>query len=220
MLSKRLQTALDLLPVCRCIADVGCDHGLLTLALLTRGKCEHVVASDISAPSLGKAKTRLAQANLAGRASFFCCDGLSFAEPAQAAAILGMGGRTILEILRAQNKAALSMQCLVLQPASHREALYQALPELGLCVEEECIVRENGRFFPLIRLVPGCQAPLSGAAAEIGPLNSARRDPVTLSYTKWLCGVLQRALMHKGGGENQQKAAARLQALTAYLEEE
>ncbi|MFR4008267.1 MAG: hypothetical protein ACLT0Y_02385 [Christensenellales bacterium] len=24
---KRLQTALDLLPVCRCIADVGCDHG-------------------------------------------------------------------------------------------------------------------------------------------------------------------------------------------------
>ena len=98
--------------------------------------------------------------------------------------------------------------------------LYQALPELGLKVEEECIVRENGRFFPLIRLVPGCQAPLSGAAAEIGPLNSARRDPVTLSYTKWLCGVLQRALMHKGGGENQQKAAARLQALTAYLEEE
>ena len=100
------------------------------------------------------------------------------------------------------------------------EALYQALPELGLKVEEECIVRENGRFFPLIRLVPGRQAPLSGAAAEIGPLNSARRDPVTLSYTKWLCGVLQRALMHKGGGENQQKAAARLQALTAYLEEE
>ena len=61
---------------------------------------------------------------------------------------------------------------------------------------------------------------LSGAAAEIGPLNSARRDSVTLSYTKWLCGVLERALAQPGGGENQQKAAVRLQALTAYLEEE
>lgn len=221
-LTKRLQAALDLLPFCRCVADVGCDHGLATRALLEQGKCEHVIATDISAPSLAKAEARLRRAGLAEKASFYCCDGLACAARADAALILGMGGRTLIEILRAQPDVTAHLRCVVLQPASHAPLIYRALPALGLRVDRETIVRENGRFFPLIALQPGAQPVLDGVKALIGPDNCARRDEVTMSYVAWLRTVYEKTLRVPGrtpqGQSNQQKAAECLKALIRFQE--
>lgn len=170
-LTKRLQTALDLLPACHIAADIGCDHGIAAEALLCQHKCQRVLACDISAPSLAKARARLTRAGLAG----------------------------------------------------HAEALYRALPALGLCAADERIVWENGRFFPLVLLVPGRQAPLTGAAAELGPVNCQRRDEGTLRYAAWLCRVLEKTLRVPGASRtaaHQAEAAERLACLRAYLEEE
>ena len=41
-LTRRLQTALDLLPVCHIAADIGCDHGIAAEALLCQRKCQRV----------------------------------------------------------------------------------------------------------------------------------------------------------------------------------
>lgn len=220
-LSNRLQTALDLLPVCCCVADVGCDHGIATLALLRQGKCQRVLACDISAPSLEKARKRLTQAGLAEKASFECCDGLERAQQADGALLLGMGGRTIVDILQRARAQIPFMRGLVVGPASHLELLYEWLPTLGLRVENETIVRENGRFFPLILLVPGVQEPLQGAQKELGPVNCVRRDENTLAYAEWLCGVLKKALRVPGTHhlDHQSTAAQRLQCLAAFREE-
>ncbi|MBQ9710013.1 MAG: tRNA (adenine(22)-N(1))-methyltransferase TrmK, partial [Clostridia bacterium] len=55
-MTKRLQTLLSALTPCRKLADVGCDHGYLSKAALDSGLAEAVVVSDISSPSLEKAK--------------------------------------------------------------------------------------------------------------------------------------------------------------------
>ena len=50
-----------------CAADVGCDHGFLTAGLLERCPSLTILASDVSAPSLQKARELLgwtAQKNL------------------------------------------------------------------------------------------------------------------------------------------------------------
>ena len=53
-ITARLAAALELLNGSETVADVGCDHGKLAAALLQRGVCSRVVASDISEPSLQK----------------------------------------------------------------------------------------------------------------------------------------------------------------------
>ena len=222
-LTKRLQTALDLLPACHIAADIGCDHGIAAEALLCQHKCQRVLACDISAPSLAKARARLTRAGLAGHADFFCCDGLAKAREADGALLLGMGGRTIVEILQKDRLLLPQMRGLVAGPAGHADALYRALPALGLCAADERIVWENGRFFPLVLLVPGRQAPLTGAAAELGPVNCQRRDEGTLRYAAWLCRVLEKTLRVPGASRtaaHQAEAAERLACLRAYLEEE
>ncbi|MFR8078260.1 MAG: tRNA (adenine(22)-N(1))-methyltransferase [Christensenellales bacterium] len=222
-LTKRLQTALDLLPACRLAADIGCDHGIAAEALLCQRKCQKVLACDISAPSLEKAKARLTRAGLAAHAEFFCCDGLAKANEADGALLLGMGGRTIVEILQKGRSLLPQMRGLVAGPAGHAEALYRVLPALGLRVEDERIVWENGRFFPLVLLVPGTQRPLLGAAEELGPVNCQRRDETTLRYAAWLCRVLEKTLRVPGASRtaaHQEEAAGRLACLHAFLEEE
>ena len=184
---------------------------------------QKVLACDISAPSLEKAKARLTRAGLAAHAEFFCCDGLAKANEADGALLLGMGGRTIVEILQKGRSLLPQMRGLVAGPAGHAEALYRALPALGLRVEDERIVWENGRFFPLVLLVPGTQRPLLGTAEELGPVNCQRRDETTLRYAAWLCRVLEKTLRVPGASRtaaHQEEAAGRLACLHAFLEEE
>ena len=45
-ITPRLSAALDMLNGCQTAADVGCDHGKLTAALLQRGCCKNVIATD------------------------------------------------------------------------------------------------------------------------------------------------------------------------------
>ena len=85
-------------PCCRgagVVADIGCDHGQLCCALLQRDAEARCVASDVSAPSLQKARELAQAVGLVERISFRCGDGLSVLEAgeAEAVALLGMGGR-------------------------------------------------------------------------------------------------------------------------------
>lgn len=56
---RRLRHLVDLACLCniqqvRSIADVGCDHGLVSLALAVSGRFDHVVGVDVSEAALNK----------------------------------------------------------------------------------------------------------------------------------------------------------------------
>ena len=55
-ITPRLHAALEMLTGSDTVADIGCDHGRLTAALLQKQICKMVIASDISEPSLEKAR--------------------------------------------------------------------------------------------------------------------------------------------------------------------
>lgn len=81
-------------------ADIGCDHGFLTAKLLETVPNLTMLASDVSAPSLEKARRLLAARGLSGRATLAVADGLSAIDRlADAVMILGMGAGTILKIV-------------------------------------------------------------------------------------------------------------------------
>ena len=55
-LDERLRAIEDLAPACRCFADIGCDHGRLGAQMLLSGRAQRVWFTDISAPSIEKAR--------------------------------------------------------------------------------------------------------------------------------------------------------------------
>jgi len=83
-LGPRLQAAANMICRAGTVLDVGCDHGKLAAALLAQGRAARVIAMDISAPSLEKARLLAARHGLEGRMETRLSDGLSAAAPGEA----------------------------------------------------------------------------------------------------------------------------------------
>lgn len=119
-LDDRLRCALDMLRGIGSVADIGCDHGKLTAALLLEGGCQRVIAGDVSADCLQKTREIVDRYGLQDRALVRLGDGLTILSPGecQGAAILGMGGELMIELMESSPDVTAGMDRLVLQPMS------------------------------------------------------------------------------------------------------
>lgn len=114
-------------------ADIGCDHGFLTAKLLETVPNLTMLASDVSAPSLEKARRLLAARGLSGRATLAVADGLSAIDRlVDAVMILGMGAGTILKIV-SEGRDKIGGAALIVQANVDLPLLRGGLAELGLC---------------------------------------------------------------------------------------
>ena len=73
---ERLDCAIELLSGAQVVADVGCDHGRLSCALIQRDLAQHCIAIDISEPSLKKAERLIRQIGAQDRVETRLGDGL------------------------------------------------------------------------------------------------------------------------------------------------
>lgn len=150
-LDGRLRCAFDMLLGAKAVADIGCDHGKLTAAMLLDGGCERVIAGDISSVCLDKTRRMIDRYDLCDRAEVRLGSGLSILAPGEcdAAAILGMGGELIAELLKASREAAETMDRIIMQPMSGVEELRRWLYETGWHVREDRLVRVERRWYQL-----------------------------------------------------------------------
>ena len=154
-LDDRLSRAAALFPACAYGADIGADHGRLSCYLLLQGICEKMCVADISAPSLHKAKELLSSHGLSDRADFCVGDGLAvLPQPANAIAVLGMGGHTLCGILRS-GADKLQGATLILSAHTDVHLLRKTLMELDYRIDREEIAFAAGRFYVVLRAVPG-----------------------------------------------------------------
>ncbi len=151
-LDGRLRCAFDMLRGAKAVADIGCDHGKLTAALLLDGGCQRVVAGDISSECLAKTRRVIDRYEFGDRAEVRLGSGLSILEPGEcdAAAILGMGGELMVELLQASPQVAEAMDRIVLQPMSGIEELRQWLYENCWHVNEDRLVYVDRRWYQLL----------------------------------------------------------------------
>ncbi|MDO5491556.1 MAG: class I SAM-dependent methyltransferase [Bacillota bacterium] len=148
-LSDRLQAMADRVPLGDRMADIGTDHGHLPVYLFEREHSPFVVMTDISAPSLEKAKRAAGAYQFGGGMSFRLGSGLEVLEPGEVdtVVIAGMGGKLIRDILSADPEKTRSYSRFVLQPRTAAGALRKWLLEAGFRIFSEDIV-EEGHFFP------------------------------------------------------------------------
>ena len=166
-LGPRLRAIADLVPPdCRCLADIGTDHGYVPAALLLAGRVGRAVAADVGALPLDHARRTAARCGVEDRMDLRLGDGLSVLSPGEADVIViaGMGGDTITEILAAAPWSR-DGPLLLLQPMSRAYELRRWLPEQGYAVRAETLVQDKGVLYPILSAAGGTMAPASEAQA-------------------------------------------------------
>ena len=144
----RIQAICTLIEPCGVLADIGCDHGLVSLYAVEKG-VKKVIASDISEGSLQKARELLAGYD---GVRFCVSDGFdSVDERVDTAVISGMGGRKILDII-----SRLSYRPTLILGAQHNvHELREYLCENGWMIEKDFCFFDRGKYYDFIRAVPG-----------------------------------------------------------------
>jgi tRNA (adenine22-N1)-methyltransferase len=191
MTKGRLKAVLDMTPACKTAADIGCDHGKLAAALIESGKTERVIATDISAASLHKAQL-LSRGYANGRIECRLGDGLMPLQKGEADAVImaGWGGRNMTKALIAGKDRLRQDTQVVLQPMSEVYELRRDLSAHGFRILDEEVVREDRRYYEIIRLSLGNAATYTLQELRFGPVLLQNRS-------KLLCERLQKEWAQK-----------------------
>jgi tRNA (adenine22-N1)-methyltransferase len=173
-----------MVPSCDTVADIGCDHGKVAAALVRSGKAQRAICGDISGKSLEKARKLAREYGLESRISLREGSGLSVLETgeADAAIIAGMGGRLIARILEEGMDQAPG--ALVLSPNRDAALLRGWLAQNGYIIADEALVREDGRFYPILLARRGESAALSDIELEFGPVLLQKKPEALKQYVR------------------------------------
>ena len=188
-LSPRLKAVASFVPYGCVPADVGTDHGYLPISLIKSGWIKRAVASDIKEGPLCSAKLTAKRYEVEDRIDFVLTDGLHGTEDRKydTAVMAGMGGETIVKIISEAPFLKQKVSCLILQPQSKIEVLRGYLSGNGWSTEDECLVRDSGRLYDVIKLVfTGEGEVFSPAELYTGRKLFENRSPLLAEYVEEL----------------------------------
>lgn len=158
-LPSRLALAAEMAGSGRCIADIGTDHALLPAFLLLENRFETALLCDIVPGPLQRAEECVRRCDLLSRCELRLTagfDGLN-GEAFDTAAICGMGGLNIIEILSAAAPILTDRHRLVLQPQTDILAVRAFLFDCGYTLESEQAVCEERRCYTVLSVRPPVQ---------------------------------------------------------------
>ena len=171
-ISERLKAVASLVPQSRTVADIGTDHGYVPAYLVLSGRCESAIASDIAeGPCMAAVETRIKYGlhKVIEIRKVSGLQGFAVGE-ADTVVIAGMGGTTILNILKDSCELAQTIKAFVLQPMNAEGILRRWLTENNFYICDEILCKENGHIYIIMLVCPKAQKQkLSLLEQEIGP---------------------------------------------------
>lgn len=208
VLSDRLEMILSLVPAGCIPVDIGTDHGFVPVELVRRGLCPSAFAMDVRKGPLARATEHIRMAGLTEKIEVRLSDGFAALQKgeANAAIIAGMGGGLMARILLNGSEVTERFTYLILSPHSEAFRVRQILPELGFSIEEEKMVREDGKFYPgilAVRKKDMIREPDRFLEDRFGPVLLRKKDPILKEYLVWQDGIIEGILSGLSGeGEN------------------
>lgn len=200
-LSKRLFAVADMVTRGSRVADVGCDHGYVSIFLVEHGISDHVIAMDVNQGPLEKAKKHIARSGLSTQIETRLSDGICGLQENEADTVIcaGMGGRLTIHILESGDHLLLPGMEVILQPQSELFLVRAYLREHGFEVIGEDMIFEDGKYYPMMKAVrksierdetddkgSGADSMASERGISIfdkfGPMLLEQKHPVLLDY--------------------------------------
>jgi len=184
-LVNRLATVADMILPGKPVADIGADHGQLSIYLIEKQIVPRVIIGELSDGPFARACRAVQNSTVEDEIELRQGNGLQVLKFKEVSTVVlaGMGGDTIIDILAHDWAKAASFQRFVFQPMSKAEVLRQRLASRGWVIEEERLVLENGKIFLIMASSPAnCPYPLTDLEIEIGPLILKANDKLTRSF--------------------------------------
>lgn len=231
-LSERLSHIARMVDAGGVLADVGCDHGYLSIELVKSGRVRRAIATDVNKGPLLRAAEHIAQEKLGDYIETRLSDGLGRISPGEidAAVMAGMGGALMIDLLRRGRDVVEELQQLILEPQSELATVRAYARSMDYRIAAEDLVLEDGKYYPILRLLPQEKsdtadfAKKSGLAVELLDAYGHRLleecHPVLRSFLereKRQCELILRELSRADA--KAERTAARKNELRARLEQ-
>lgn len=147
-IGNRLKTIAGCIGEGEIVADIGCDHGYLAAYLVCCCGVPMVYASDIRQKPLHAAKKTVERWKLEERVQLFQSDGLTeIPQNVTTVVIAGMGGESMMRILRQADWIRRPGMQLVLQPMSFLPELRAFLYRIGFVLHQEIPVIDLPHYY-------------------------------------------------------------------------
>lgn len=168
VLSARMEALTRMVSKGSRVCDVGCDHGWVSIYLVQQGISPHVLAMDVRQGPLSWAQEHIRQQGVEAYIETRLSDGVTALEIGEADTVIcaGMGGRLMQRILEHGREKLSVMRELILQPQSEIAAFRVYLRQAGYETVAEDIVYEDGKYYPMMKVVPQKVAAGKGTAGE------------------------------------------------------
>ena len=188
------------------VADIGCDHGYLSIHLLTSGIAKSCIASDVKEGPLQSAQRNARKFGVANKIEFFLSDGVEILpRDFDCMVCAGMGADTMIHILESAPWLRSEQYTLVLQCQSKTPMLRRYLSEKGWQIKEEAALRD-GRFLYTIMKVIYCpeESALTVGQWYFSPALLAHPSKDLIAYYNWVVEGLRIATAHQDDAEKKQ----------------
>lgn len=183
-LSKRLSAVAGEVTRGNVLADVGTDHGYIPIYLLLEGVIPRAIAMDVNQGPLDRAKEHMEEYGLEQVMETRLSNGLQRLEAQEADSIViaGMGGALMTDILdQGQHVIGVGKE-LILQPQSEIFKVRHFLHDHGYRIMKEKILKEEGKYYFILKAVPGTQNFSEEFLYEYGEYLLLCQDPLMREY--------------------------------------
>ena len=198
------------------VADIGCDHGYLSIHLLTQGIARSCIASDVAKGPLQSAKDNARKFGVQENITFHLSDGVqSIPRDFDTLVCAGMGGDTMIHILQSAPWLRDEKYRLILQCQSKRPELRKWLYENGFAIRRETLAKDGKFCYPVTEVVYAPGESLKGAEFYITPALRASGSPLLPEFYDRVVGGIRTSVegLSRTGGEKYEEMKAVLEEL-------
>ena len=201
------------------VADIGCDHGYLSIHLLTNGIASSCIASDINEGPLQSAMRNARKFGVQSKIQFFLSDGVrNIPRDFDDLVCAGMGADTMVHILESAPWLRDAKYRLILQCQSKTPMLRRYLSEKGWRIYEEAVLRDGKFLYTVMEAGWRPEYPkLTVGEWYFPPALLENPSAEVPAYYKWVTDGLRIATAHQDDAEKKQ-ALAELEALAEQRE--
>lgn len=170
-LSLRLQTIFDMIAINSVVADVGSDHGKLMISLFEKGVISHGYAIENKKGPFGRLKKALVAKGIEENIVPMFSDGITdLPECVDTVVIAGMGGKTIIDILKSHQNKLKNVHYLIIDGHSCLPLLREEITKMGYNISDEKIIKEDNIYYEIIKFNKSDVTFYSENDVEFGPI--------------------------------------------------
>ena len=155
-LSKRLLAIANLIDDNSKVADIGCDHGLVSIYLAMNKQNISIIASDINQNALDNAIKNINKYHLEDKIKVCLSNGLdNINDEIDTIIISGMGGHTIVDILTNNQEKLNTVNNIIIQSNNDIEYVRRKIVKLGYYISKEKLILDKNIYYTVILFTKG-----------------------------------------------------------------